>query len=108
MLPSIILSALTAAAVVVRAAPVPDNTNAAHPKQGQAGPGLNPDYTYVVFKRDEEETGKLAARTEGGEAHPKQGQAGPGLNPDYTYVVFKRGAEAPTTAHDHEHAEVQY
>ncbi|KAF6798196.1 hypothetical protein CSOJ01_12750 [Colletotrichum sojae] len=107
MIPSIIISILTLAAAMVRAAPVPDNTDAGHPKQGQASPGLNPDYTYVVFKRDEEETGKLAARAEGGEAHPKQGQAGPGLNPDYTYVVFKREAEAPA-AHDHEHAEVQY
>ncbi|KAF6820044.1 hypothetical protein CPLU01_12872 [Colletotrichum plurivorum] len=107
MLPSIIVSTLAAAAVMVRAAPVPDDTDAAHSKQGQAGPGLNPDYAYVVFKRDEAETGKLAARAEGGEARPKQGQAGPGLNSDYSYVVFKREAEAPA-AHDHKHVEVQY
>ncbi|KAL0944670.1 uncharacterized protein CTRU02_202557 [Colletotrichum truncatum] len=47
----LILASLTTASVIVR-----DNTqsNNPAPKQGKANVGVNPDYTYVVFKRDAE------------------------------------------------------
>ncbi|GJC92032.1 hypothetical protein ColKHC_00858 [Colletotrichum higginsianum] len=56
----LLLASLAAASVMVRDTPQPNNSpvtppdNVGSPKQGNANIGLNPDYTYVVFKRDAE------------------------------------------------------
>ncbi|WQF78082.1 hypothetical protein CDEST_03096 [Colletotrichum destructivum] len=56
----LLLASLAAASVMVRDttqsnnSPVTPPDNVGPPKQGNANTGLNPDYTYVVFKRDAE------------------------------------------------------